>query len=54
MKKIRTFYGSTFPLLPNQEKEIKDTVSIVSDKLSIRNPNRLEFLKDLQEFLEKY
>lgn len=54
MNKIRTFYGSALPLLPNQEREIKETVSLVSDKLSIRNSNRLEFLKNLQEFLEKY
>lgn len=49
---IRTHYAISKPLSHKEEKDFKETILIISDKLSIRNPNRREFLEKLKELVK--
>lgn len=51
---IKTAYGNFVPLSKKEEQQFKIIASQVSDKMSIRNPNRHKFVKELETLIEKY
>lgn len=51
---IKTAYGNAIPLNKEEQEQFRIIASKVSDKMSIRNPNRHEFVKKLTVLIEEY
>lgn len=52
--KLKTSYGISTPLSKEEQEQFKFIASQVSDKMSIRNPNRHQFVEELKTLIEKY
>lgn len=49
---INTHYGISVPLTKKEQEEFRILASLVSDKMSIRNPNRHNFVQKLKKLIE--
>lgn len=50
---INTHYGISVPLTKKEQEEFRIIASLVSDKMSIRNPDRHKFVEKLKNLIEK-